>query len=105
MKKIISCILVLVMAFSIGCISVSGAATGKLSVASVSGQPGETVNVAIKMDTNPGIVGLKISVQYDSALTLTNVANGTVFPADGMTPGGDLTMNPFNVLWCKPTEP
>ncbi len=53
-----------------------------LVVNSVSGQPGDTVSVAIDLKNNPGFVGFIIDVKYDkNALTIADTRGGADFDA------------------------
>ena len=71
---------------------------GAMSVSKVSGTPGETVTVAIKLDSNPGIIAARLKVAYNSdALTLTEVKDGGILGENVF--GGDLTANPYFVIW------
>lgn len=58
-----------------------------------------SVTVPVKIDGNTGLAGVMISVSYDKALTLTGAKVGTALKSLTFTPGGDLTANPFNLLW------
>lgn len=44
-----------------------------VQVESVTGKPGDEVNVKINLKNNPGIASLKFDVGYDEILTLENV--------------------------------
>ena len=84
LSRVISMILAVFMIVSMMPISVHAADaedTGlTLSVSSVSGMPGETVQVEITLENNPGLASLKFDVEYDEkALTLTNVALSKAF--------------------------
>ena len=74
--------------------------TGVIAADNVSAKPGETADVAIRVESNPGIVALVLHIDYDpSALTLTRVDNGEVFASDTALFGKDLTAVPYTVLW------
>ena len=54
-----------------GKVTVKGQApevTGSLSVASVSANPGATVEVPLYIEDNPGLIGMEFRVEYDSAV-------------------------------------
>ena len=51
------------------------------SIPDASAITGAEFTVPVKMTGNPGIYGARIYVYYDAALTLTNIANGTVCTA------------------------
>lgn len=71
---------------------------GAMSVSKVSGAPGETVTVTIKLDSNPGIIAARLKIAYDSnVLTLLEVMDGGILGENVF--GGDLTANPYTVTW------
>ena len=73
--RFISLLLALVMLFTVFPV-ISFAANGEmnLKVSTVSGCPGETVQVTVELSGNPGIASLKFDVAFDEAyLTLTGV--------------------------------
>ena len=59
----------------------------------------ESVTVPVKISANPGLAGAFVTVQYDEALKLTDVKAGGALGSLTFTPGGDLSANPFNLLW------
>lgn len=59
----------------------------------------ESVTVPVKILGNTGLAGAFISVQYDKALTLTEVKAGDALGSLTCTPGGNLSANPYNLLW------
>ncbi len=66
------------------------AQSGSVSGSTTSGEKGQTVSVSINLNSNPGIYGLTLSVNYDnSALTLTEYTVGSIFPN-----GGEVTQPP-----------
>ena len=98
MKKIIVfCICFLLLC----CMTVSAsAASGMLVVDTISAKPGESVDVNIVAEKNPGIVATLIRIEYDaSALTLTGADNGTVFPDGTQQFGKDIAYIPYTLLW------
>ncbi|MBQ7255861.1 MAG: hypothetical protein IJS31_06440 [Oscillospiraceae bacterium] len=70
-----------------------------LTVTGGTAKPGEDVTVTLSLEENPGILGARFSVAYDSALTLKSVATGSAFATLNFTQPGDLTANPVNLLW------
>jgi len=78
------------------------AAKGKttFSVVSPTVEAGaESVTVPVKISENAGLAGAFLTVQYDKALTLTDVKACGALGALTFTPGGDLSANPYNLLW------
>lgn len=101
MKKIISVILVLMILLSCNLSSVSADTTNanpKFVVNSVQGEVGETVDVRISLENNPGITALQINVGYDSGdLELISIEDGGLF--DDSLSHSQLTKNPLIVSW------
>ena len=80
---------------------VSVQASGKLTIKvdSVTAEPSETVIVPISISENNGICGAIVNVSYDKKLTLTKIEKGSALSALVMTKPGDMTVNPFKILW------
>ncbi len=93
--------LLLIMAVMMASVPImSNAATGiTITVDNVTAEPGETVTVPISVSNNTGICGAKITVSYDSGLSLVDIAEGTALSSLTMTKPGDLSANPFNLVW------
>ena len=75
--------------------------SGKLMLSSVKGTIGETVNIPISIQDNPGVISLVAEISYDTAaLKLISVKqNAEFWTTSAMTPGGDLTAQPYRVIW------
>ena len=103
-KRILS--LCLIMIFSLSCLSVTAGAAGQptIAVGAAAGKPGETVQVDVKLEDNPGIVALRIFVQYDqSVLKLVKAENGTLFNDTVSTFGNNLDAESYAMLWADST--
>lgn len=80
-----------------------------LSVSSVNGMPGETVQVTINLENNPGLASLKFNVEYDDVLTLTDVTFNTAFgsyittPAPYTNPQTITLISPLNDISAEGT--
>ena len=88
MKRILLCILVLILAFTCVNITVFAASekTPTISFDSAKAEKGETVTLELNLENNPGIAAMLISLKYDeTALTLTGTKKGTLF--SGFTAG------------------
>ena len=73
-----------------------------ITVSKVEASAGDTVDVAINISNNPGIISMLLDVTYDSNLTLTAVKNGTVL--NGATHNTNaLTANPYTLSWGDDT--
>ncbi len=70
-----------------------------ISVGRISAAPGSTVSVPISISGNTGICGAKITVNYDSRLDLNSIGKGSALSSLAMTPPGNLSANPFNIVW------
>ena len=74
--------------------------TGVFLVTDAIGRAGETVDVAVRISNNHGIVAAWIELEYDSdVLTLVGVENGGIFADGDFTPCNDLSQMPFRVLF------
>ncbi len=84
------------MMIAIFCINVSAASAMTVTLDSVTANPGDTVDVAIKITSNPGgLSTLIMSVSYDtSAFELVSSANGSILSS--MTDGKNLVFNDGN---------
>lgn len=74
-----------------------------INVGSLIARAGQTVNVPISIENNPGIVSMLLDVSYDKEyLTLLSVNNGTVL--NGATHDTTaLTLNPYTLSWADDT--
>ena len=69
-------------------------------IGSVQAAPGETVQIALSVENNPGFIATMMNISYDpQVLTLTGIENGTVFPDDVFCYGGSMTEIPYKFLW------
>ena len=69
-----------------------------IMVPNVTAAPGQSVQVAVRIVNNPGVAGAKITMRYDSALTLTGAVNGDAFSFLQFTKSGTMT-SPCNFTW------
>ena len=75
-------------------------AAGIFLVSDAAAKAGETVDVAVRISDNPGIVSAWLEVSYDTnVLELINLTNGSIFGDDAFTPGNDLTASPLRLLF------
>lgn len=99
MKKVISLVMVVLMIISILPMSVfaQGLKQPKIAIESADASPGQTFDVKINLEDNPGIVSVKFKVLFDEGLTLVSATNGDVFstltyiPPKQLTSGGKIT--------------
>jgi hypothetical protein len=85
-------------------IYVEAATAPTITVGTVSGAQGETVEVPVSISGNPGIVSFYISVAFDdSKVKLTGVQNGTVL--NDPSHSGTLTTNPYKLCFAMDLSP
>lgn len=76
---------------------------GTVSVGSATGRTGQTVTVPVSITKNPGIVSLKVAVQYDTTqLELVGVEAGDFGSTQGDVPAlsfGPIEKAPFIINW------
>lgn len=78
--------------------TVNASSKTTLTVASVIGEPGTDVDIAIGLSGNEtGIAGMMISVLYDENLVLKSVTRGTALSTLDFTKPGNLSANPVNI--------
>lgn len=78
-------------------ITATAAGTGNVTLGTASGKAGETVEVAVNLTANPGIVSLYLAIGYDkNVLKLNGVTNQGLLP-DYMA--GAMTENPVAISW------
>ena len=104
MKKLISMILaVAVLASSVLLINATAAdPKGTIVGNSVSGGPGETVEIPVTVDTasTAGVVALGISIEYDKDnLELVSWTNGDFFPAAALTASETIATYPYELQY------
>ncbi|MBE7060030.1 MAG: hypothetical protein E7389_04340 [Ruminococcaceae bacterium] len=80
-------------------ISIHADTTPTISVGQVTADFGATVAVPITISDNTGICGATISIDYDERLVLTSIDKGSAFSNLSMTKPGNLSGNPFNLVW------
>ena len=100
MKKIL-CVC-LAMALMGACIPVSAAGNPAIVVSETAGNPGDTVTLTVSTQNNPGIIGLRVFVAYDSAVLELKKADVGDFSAITFGPIGK---NPFVASWVDAIHP
>lgn len=100
MKKIISIILAIILSvLSLECVSFA-VGKGKIEAESKECKPGETVEVAINISGNPGIIAAKFSIEYDKTkLKLIDAENGNVFRKSASTFSKSVNDTPYTMFW------
>lgn len=96
MRKIISLIFV-----SILLVVVVSAATPTIRVSSATARRGETVNVTVSLENNPGIINMKLKVSYDrNALTLIKVEDAGIL-GEALHPPIAQATYPYTLTWAN----
>ena len=79
---------------------VGAASVPTLSLSQVQAQTGENVKMQLSIEGNPGIIAMRVFVQYDaSVLQLVSAENGEIFEDNCATFGKDIAANPYTMLW------
>ena len=72
----------------------------KFTLGSGTAAPGETIEIPLSIENNPGIIGLSVSVSYDAnVLRLESVENKNLFTGGLYTFGNDLDLIPYILIW------
>lgn len=76
----------------------TGAERGRLVVSSAAGCVGETVEVTISLEGNPGIIAAELFVDYDSEKLVLNKAQSGALLTDFIS-GDNLSADPYYLAW------
>lgn len=100
--KILSTAITLLMLFFVMIPTVAFAVSNAvLSCETVTASPGDTVDVRIRLNNNPGIVSATVKVNYDSnVMTLTKVTDAGVLGSQSHKP--EYT-SPYTLAWANDT--
>lgn len=98
MKRVIVCLLTVVLLLSTCLFAVSAAGTGSLSMTGAEGKQGDTVTVAVNLSSNPGLITMKFAVSYPSDLELTKVENSGLL--GGWTTPAPTISSPYTIRWA-----
>lgn len=97
MKKLIL-ILLSILFVIVSAIPVSSAAEPSFEVGTVTGKPGDTVEVKVSINNNPGITAFSINVKYSSSdLTLIDIIDCSLF-SESLT-HSPLNKTPITLSW------
>lgn len=100
MKRMVCLCAVLVLCIT--ALPVYAAGQGSFVVSRATGNPGDTVQITISTENNPGIVGLQLAVQYDKNVLELTKANAGVFNGVAFGPANKV---PFNLNWVDAIHP
>ena len=74
-----------------------------ITVSDVKGQAGKTVDVTVSVENNPGLVNMRLDVNYDKdIMTLTKVSDTGLLP--GEVHGNELSEVPYCLYWDNGTS-
>ena len=74
--------------------------TPTITIGNVIGRAGETVQVPITIQNNPGLIATQIGISYDSdTLTLIDVEDDGLFGDGNAYFGNDVSEMPYTLLW------
>lgn len=98
MKKLLSCVLTLVLLCALLAVPAQAAGSGSLSASSASGYRGDTVTVDVYLNSNPGLITMKFQVSYSANLTLVSVSNSGLL--NGWTTPAPTISSPYTLRWA-----
>lgn len=90
------------LALLVTAVPVFAAGEAAFVVSEVAGNPGDTVQITISTENNPGIVGLQLSVQYDKNVLELKKATGGAFSGVAF---GPINKVPFSLNWVDAVHP
>ena len=100
MKKLLSSVLAGILAVQSAQYIVIAADSGCIQVGSVSVNAGETFELPIELEKNPGITALSLNLTYDaSKLELLGAADGKILGTSTFLSGDDLSKIPYIMNW------
>lgn len=101
MKKIFSACLAMMLLLACIPLHVSAEAAPVFAAGNAAAAPGDTIEIPVLMENNPGIVALAVNVTFDpDILTLTNAAANTdLFDETKVTFSGSYNTSTFRILW------
>ena len=100
-KKFLPILFSLLLAASCLVVSVTAADEAVIAVEDAHAKAGETVDIAITMENNPGVAGMTLDVNFDSTvLTLMEVVDGGILGVNTHKP--ELS-SPYTLSWSNDT--
>lgn len=96
--KIVAVALIATLVLSAAVLITAASDSPLFKLSSATGEPGETVEVKLSIENNPGITGLSVNVGYSAdCLELLSVDNAGLFEDNIST--SKLTNNPVTISW------
>ena len=85
-------------------VDITSSSSGNIVVSEASAKPGDTVDITVSLEKNPGIINLKLNVAYDSnVLTLTGRTDANIFGTAYHAPinQSNPAANPYILSWAN----
>lgn len=100
MKKTASIFLTVLIIISLMSTAARASTQTTIVVESVSGEIGDIVSVDISIENNPGLIAMRMYVNYDSTvLELTEAVDSNIFGTGHSFFGKDITADPYTLMW------
>ncbi|HAG13683.1 MAG TPA: hypothetical protein DCG49_07450, partial [Ruminococcus sp.] len=100
MKKLLSCLLAGALAVQGSQMIGSAADTGRIQIGSASVAAGETFELPVVIEQNPGVAALSLNLTYDaSKLELLGAEDGEILGSSVFLAGNDMTLIPYTMNW------
>lgn len=99
LKKYSVAVFVLTFLILLSATAVYASSSTSISVEDTMVAVNEEIIVPIKISNNTGICGATLSISYDESLSLKSISTGNAFSSLIMTKPGNLTANPFNLVF------
>ncbi|MBO4734006.1 MAG: hypothetical protein J5662_05960, partial [Clostridia bacterium] len=106
MKKILAVLLavVLVATLSLSAVMLVSATSPQIVVSSVEANPGDTVDVTISLQNNPGLSSMKLKVAFPEGITLNKPVTYDITSAGGQATQPGKVTSPATLNWVSPFE-
>ena len=99
MKKHSIVVFIMTFLFLLSAIAAHASSSVLISIEETMVAVNEEIIVPIKISNNTGICGATLSISYDNSLSLESISTGDAFDSLIMTKPGNLTANPFNLVF------
>ncbi len=97
--RLLALVCVLCLLVSLGAVTALATGEATVRVGTATAERDTTVDLTIKLESNPGIWGMKLRIHYDpDVLTLKSVKAGSIFTQDELTTSEDLSKLPYVVI-------
>ena len=97
MKRMISIFLTMLL-IGVLLLPVSASGTPTIAVSQEAARRGDSIDVTVSLQNNPGVITMRLCVNYDTAaLTLTNVTDLALLPGQVHSP--DYAASPYTLYW------